>query len=447
MFEVVEETNSYLSDFAKFEKSLPEEGGNRISHIRKAAIAHFAQLRFPTTRNEEWKYTSVSPIAKTPFQQARYELDGITDETIRHASFGQLECNRLVYVNGHFSPELSSIRPLQGGVRLANLATPLDEIPNGAEAHLARYASCETHAFTALNTAFMKDVAFLYVPKGTVVREPILLLFLSIQKERPTMAHPRSLIVVGKGSQVTVVESHLGQGKGVYFTNAVTEIVSDENSIIEHYKVQREGDEAFHIATLQAQLGRSSNFVSHSISMGGALVRNDLNAVLDGEGIECTLNGLYLATGQQLVDNHTSIDHARPHCSSRELYKGILDQKSTGVFNGKIIVRKDAQKTNALQTNKNLLLSSESEINTKPQLEISADDVKCTHGATIGQLDEDAMFYMRSRGLDPAAARSLLIYAFASEILGRMKIEPIRSQLDCTLLTRLPKDQRIKETV
>jgi Fe-S cluster assembly protein SufD len=262
-------------------------------------------------------------------------------------------------------------------------------------------------------------------------------LFVSTTHEKPTVSHPRNLIVVDNDSQATIVESYVGLENDVYFTNVVSEIRGGENAILTHYRLQQESQEAFHIATVQAHLRRSSNFSSHSIALGGALVRNDVTAALAGEGSECTLNGLYMVTGHQQVDNHTRIDHEKPHCRSRELYKGILDGKSKGIFNGKIFVHKAAQKTDAKQTNKNLLLSEDAVINTKPQLEIYADDVKCTHGSTIGQLDQDAMFYLRSRGIGLQAARRLLTYAFASEIITQIKIEPVRTQLDNLLTTRL----------
>ena len=249
--------------------------------------------------------------------------------------------------------------------------------------------------------------------------------------------------MAGANTQAKIVESYVGLDNAVYFTNAVTEIVAGENSVIDHYKLQRESVQAFHVATLQIQQARSTSFSTHSISMGGALVRNDVNAVLDGEGCESVLNGLYLVRGQQHVDNHTTIEHAKPHCSSRELYKGVLDEKARGVFNGRIIVRPGAQKTDSKQTNKNLLLSEEALVNTNPQLEIYADDVKCTHGATIGQLSADALFYLRSRGISLETARNLLTYAFASDITGRIKIEPIRRELENVLFSRLPQNERL----
>jgi len=332
-------------------------------------------------------------------------------------------------------------------VHLGSLAVALSTHRELMGPHLARYANYEEHAFTALNTALMRDGAFVNIPDGKVVEEPIHLLFLSIAGREPTVSHSRNLIVVGKNSQATIVESYVGLGDKVYFTNAVTEIVLGENSVVEHVRLQRESEKAFHISTLQVQQNRSSMFSGHSVSVGGALVRNDVNAVLDGEGVDCTLNGLYLVTGRQHVDNHTRIDHVKPHGTSRELYKGILDDESRGVFNGKVVVWKDAQKTDAKQTNKNMLLSEGAEINSKPQLEILADDVKCTHGTTVGQLEEEQLFYLRSRGLDREIAQGLLTQGFASETIGRIKIEAVRAGLEKILLTRFQKDKKHGETV
>ncbi|MGH7429263.1 MAG: Fe-S cluster assembly protein SufD, partial [Candidatus Methylomirabilaceae bacterium] len=343
-----------------------------------------------------------------------------------------------VFVNGRYSPQLSSFRSLSKGVTAGSLAAALETDPTSLEPHLTRYARHEEHPFVALNTAFIEDGAFVHVPKGQVLNEPIHLLYVSTAGGTPGVSHPRNLIVVDDESQAMVVESYVGLGRDVYFTNAVTEIVGGRNTVIDYCKLERESEGAFHIATLQARLDRNSTFTSHAIDLGGALVRNDLNAVLAAEGVECTLNGLYMTKGQQHVDNHTRIDHVKPHCNSRELYKGVLDGRSRGVFNGKIYVHKDAQKTDAKQTNKNLLLSENAVINTKPQLEIYADDVKCTHGSTIGQIDQDALFYLRSRGIGRQTARSLLTYAFASEMINRIRIAPIRVQLETLLVTRLP---------
>jgi len=456
MIQHSKELDRYLADFERFEKNGWTGGPSWVHQIRKAAISRFAELGFPTTQHEEWRYTSVAPIVKVPFMTAGDEPDGLTKDSLSIHTLGQAACAQLVFVNGRYSPALSSTGSLPDGVKAGSLATAFNRDSALVEPHLARHASYQDHPFVALNTAFLQDGAFVSIPKGKVVERPIHLLFVSTRpastglsagfdsaqdrRGKAIVSHPRNLILAGDDSQTMIVESYIGLNNALYFTNVVTEIVAGENAVVAHYKLQRESEEAFHISTFQASLNHSSNFSSHSIDLGGALVRNDVNAVLDGKGIECTLDGLYMVAGRQHVDNHTRIDHVKPHCSSRELYKGVLGGKSKGVFNGKIYVHKDAQKTDAKQTNKNLLLSEDAVINTKPQLEIYADDVKCTHGTTIGQLDQEAIFYLRSRGIDLEAARGLLTYAFASEMIGRIKVEPVRAQLEHLLLARLQKD-------
>jgi Fe-S cluster assembly protein SufD len=366
---------------------------------------------------------------------------------LEQATFPVRDASRLVFVDGHYAPALSALRPLPSGVIVANLAAVLDTHPHWAESYLARYADYQSHPFTALNTAFIKDGAFISIPKSKRIEEPIYLLFVTTKMAEGSVCHPRNLIVVGDNSQVTFVEGYFGLEEEVYFTNAVSEIAVGASAVVDHYKVLRESAEAFHVATTQLHQERGSNFSSHFISLAGSLIRNEVNAILDAEGCECTLNGLYLANGRQHVDNRTVIDHAKPHGTSHELYKGILGGNAHGVFNGKIFVRQDAQKTDAKQTNQTLLLSDDATINTKPQLEIFADDVKCTHGATVGQLQEEAIFYLRSRGIGHQEARSLLTYAFANDIISRIKVEPIRAHLEEILLTtqHLPQDHEVKE--
>jgi Fe-S cluster assembly protein SufD len=332
------------------------------------------------------------------------------------------------------------VRSLPAGVSAGSLAEAVTSGSSTLESHLARYAGFTNHAFVALNTALVEDGAVVSIDKDVVLAEPIQLVYLSVPGGRPTVSHPRTLILAGQKSQASVVEIYAGPDGTAYFTNAVTEIVAREGALLEHYKVQSEGDKAFHVATVQAVQDRGSVVTSHNVSLGGALARNDINSVLDAEGAECFLNGLFIADGKQHVDNHTLLDHAKPNCASRELYKGILSGQASGVFNGKIIVRKDAQKTNAIQSNKNLLLSGESVINTKPQLEIFADDVRCTHGATVGQLDQEALFYMRSRGIPARQSRDLLTHAFAAELLDAMRWQPLREALDDELRRRLAGD-------
>ncbi|MDP2702691.1 MAG: Fe-S cluster assembly protein SufD, partial [Candidatus Rokubacteria bacterium] len=381
--------------------------------------------------------TAVAPIAKVPFARVGYGRPMLLSGALERLGFALSEGTRLVFVNGRYSRELSSLGSLPGGARVGSLAAALAADRELIEPHLARFARYQDHAFVALNTAFIEDGAFLYVPAGKVVVDPIHLLFISTARGTATASHPRNLIVAGNNSQVTIVETYVGSDKAVYFTNAVTEIVVGENAALDHYKLQRESEEAFHVATLQVHQARSSTCASHSIAVGGGLVRNDVNVVLDGEGSECTLNGLYMVAGQQHVDNHTRIDHAGPHCVSRQLYKGVLGGKARGVFDGKIVVHPAAPKTDARQTNKNLLLSSDALIDTKPQLEINNNDVKCIHGSTIGRLDENSIFYLRSRGIGVEMARDILTYAFASEIINGIKVEPLRAKLDNLVATRL----------
>ncbi len=418
--------DTYLSSFSDLEKQRPHSW---VHEIRKAAMERFLTSGFPTTQDEEWRFTSVAAIPKHPFKPA-----AAAGAVALEHPLADLDPPRLVFVNGYFQDELSV---LPRGIDVANLAAVIEGEHAVVRQHLTRYARYKDHAFVALNTAFLEDGAFIGIPKGTVLEKPLHVVFVTAHSGQPAVSHPRNLIVVGRDAQVSVVETYLGLSNEPYFTNAVTEIVAGENAIVEHYKLQQEQEQAFHIATLQIYQERASSFTSHSISLGGGLVRNDVNVVLDGEGAESTLNGLYIGKGAQHVDNHTTIDHARPHCNSREIYKGILDGKASAVFNGKIVVRKGAQKTDAKQTNKNLLLSEDATINTKPQLEIYADDVKCTHGATIGQLGEELVFYLRSRGISHEAARALLTYAFAKDVTDKMKVEPIRAKLDELLLTWL----------
>lgn len=436
MVQVAKEHDRYLADFERFAQSAAR-GPSWLNQVRRAAISRFAALGFPTTRQEEWKYTNVVPIAKTPFVLSPPERNGVPAGRLGSVTLGDVVRAQLVFVNGRYAPELSLLGPLPQRVQVGSLAAVLRTDPHKAESYLARYAGFQEHAFVALNTAFLEDGAFVSIPPGTVLDAPLHLLFLSTTRGEPTVSYPRNLIVVGPESQATIVESYVGLGNDVYFTNAVTELIAGEQAVIDHTRVQLESPQAFHLATLQVQQERSSTVVSHAIGLGGALVRNEINAVLGGEGGDCTLNGLYLVTGQQHMDNHTQIDHVKAHCTSRELYKGVLDGRARGVFHGKIVVHKTAAKTDARQTNKNLLLSSDALVDSKPQLEIFNNDVRCTHGSTIGKLDQDALFYLRTRGIGAEAARRLLTYAFASEILNRLTVESLRVRLEGWVGTQL----------
>jgi Fe-S cluster assembly protein SufD len=433
MTAVMDDKEIYLTSFAQLEKETKNEPA-WLTKIRQSAIDRFAALGFPTLDDEEWRFTNLAPLTKVPFEILEYQDDSLPAEY--HFPADNLRGSRLLLVNGYRPLLQQHQATLPPGVIVSSLAEALAKHPELVEPHLARYADVEDHAFTALNSAFLRDGAFVYLPKGKVIEEPIYLTFMATALGHPFVWHRRCLIVAGENSQANIVEQYGGMSGSPYFTSGVTELVLGEGAIVDHCKLQQEGNAAFHVHTLHVQQGRSSNFTSHAVNLGGSLVRNDIDAYLGGEGCECTLNGLYLAAGRQLIDNHTQIDHAKPHCASHELYKGILDGHAHGVFNGKIHVHPDAQKTDAKQTNQTLLLSEDAIINTKPQLEIYADDVKCTHGATVGQLDAEAIFYLRSRGIGNEEARSLLTFAFANDIIGRIKIEPLRVELEKLLSQR-----------
>ncbi len=430
--------NWYVSRFESFEKSLNGEAGSKIHSVRKAAIARFAELGFPTTRDEEWKYTDISSFTGVQFDPVvKDQPDNPAMNDVKRFLFEDSGYPLLVFVNGQYASHLSSVPSLPQGVIVGRLADALKNENGVVHEHLARHARYEKNAFTALSTAFLKDGACIVIPKGAILETPVHVLHVSTGAGKELASHPRNLIIAGADSQAKVIESYVSLSDGRYFTNAVTEIVLGENAVVEHEKLQMESTGALHVGLTHVAQARSSNFVSNSMNFGGELVRNSIVAILDGEGAECTLNGLYHVAGNQLIDNHTVIDHAKPKCNSHEMYKGIMDGKSRGVFNGKIIVREDAQKTDAKQTNKNLILSEGATVDTKPQLEIFANDVKCTHGATIGQLDDESIFYLRSRGVGVDDARAILIYAFAGEVVERVGVAAVRERLDRILHERL----------
>jgi len=423
--------------FASALEARPSGGPRWLDDLRNRGAARFGARGIPTVRDEEWRFTNVAPIGAIEFQPAG-QISGTAD---RLTGFAYTDAPvRLVIVNGRFDTTLSRTKGLPQGVRAGSLAAALTDDADVVQRYFGQLADFTSRAFTALNTAFLQDGAFVHIPDGVVVDTPIHIVFVSGADSARVMAHPRTLIVSDASSQATVIESYIGAKGEVYFNNAVSEIFIGENASVDHYKVQEESLDAFHVASLHAHTSRSSRFSSHSFAVGGRLARNDAFAILDGEGGDCTLNGLYLTDRDRLIDNHTSIDHAKPHCGSHEVYKGILGGTSRAIFNGKIIVRQDAQKTDAKQTNRALLLSDGATINTKPQLEIFADDVKCTHGAAIGQLDEDAIFYLRARGLTYAEARDMLIHAFAAQILDGIQVEPLRDALEAELFEQLARD-------
>ncbi len=434
--QTADQKDRYVSTFEGLEKAMNGKPASPIRTLRREAIDRFAQLGFPTRRNEDWINTSVAPLTKIPFEPVRGDDPrGVTPRQVEPFTFG-LACTHLVFVNGYHAPELSSHPALPDGVRAGSLAAALESDPELVLAHLARHAPYKAHAFTALNTAFIQDGAFVYLPGGATLETPVHILFISTARAHPTVSHPRTLILAEENTRGTVIESYVGI-EGAYFTNAVTEIVAGENAIVDHYKLELEGPEAFHIATLQTRQGPHSNLSTHAISLGGGLVRSEVNALLAGEGCEATVNGLYHLDGKQHVDNHTLIEHAEPNCTSHELYKGILAGASSGVFRGRIHVHRKAQHTDAYQTNQNLLLSDNASVNSKPQLEIYADEVKCSHGSTTGQMDRDAVFYLQSRGLGLELAHQILIQAFAEDLIDRIRIQPVRQQLIRMVMEKL----------
>ncbi len=435
----------YQTGFEQLEKNLNGEKSSEVHLLRRAAIEMVPVIGFPTLKQEEWRFTNVSPIAKTDFRLApEYPKRQISLSDFK--PFLVDGSIRLVFVDGWYSSELSETQLHSGGVIVRSLAAELKSDPSTVRRYLHRYVKTGENAFTALNAAFVRDGAFISIPANTVLDVPIHILHISTSRESALSSHPRNNIVIGERSQASLVETYYSVGKNNSLTNVVTEIEVCTGATVEHHKLQAECTEAYHINTTAVHQAEGSSYTSNTIVLGGAIVRNTMTAVLDGEGCECTLNGLSLGTGHQLIDNHTVIDHSKPHCNSHELYKSILDGESKGVFNGKIFVRKDAQKTDSKQTNKTLLLSDGATINAKPQLEIFADDVKCTHGATVGQLDEEQVFYLRSRGIGEKQARDILTFAFARDIVDRIELKQLQSVWESMIRTRLdlnnPPDRR-----
>jgi Fe-S cluster assembly protein SufD len=421
--------NRYQECFAEFERLAAGCELPWLRDLRRKAIERFSEVGFPTKHDEDWRFTNVSAISDTTFVLAPDAAATISPSQLQPWRPKGAAC-QLVFVNAHFSPELSQLRNPTDRVTLASLADQLCAKPHMIERHLGRYLDQQRDSFSALNTAFAEDGAFIHIPRGMVVEEPIYLLFVSAPGTQPVMSHPRNLILAEEDSQATIVEEYISFGTANAFCNAATELVAGDNTVLSHYRVEREQAGTFNISTLRIQQGRSANIASHSVLLGGALVRNNVHPVLAGEGGECLINGLFLGGGYQHLDNYMLVEHASPRCGSRQFYNGILDGHAHGVFHGRIIVHKDAQKTDAKQTNRNLLLSDDAQIDTKPQLQIHADDVKCTHGATIGQIDEEALFYLRSRGISEISARNLLLRAFAGECIERMQEGPVRKHIE-----------------
>lgn len=432
-------TESFLKNFALLEQSLNGESELPLHQLRRRSLERFTTLGFPTTRDEEWRFTNIAPLTSTPFRPVLIpEPHSITETDIATAAYAGNAAHRLVFVNGHFAPELSNLGKVETGATVNNLATVIKANALVVEQLIESLPTTKPDPFAALNTAFVRDGAFISVPKGSIIEQPIHLLFIGSAASEATVSHLRNLISVGANAQVTIIEEYVSIG-GSYstFTNPVTQIAAGQNATVNHYRIQHEQESGFHVGTFHATLERGSTVNSITFTLGSTIVRNNTNAVLAGPSAHCTMDGVYLANGTQLIDNHTTLDHAAPHCTSHELYKGVLNDRGRGVFSGRIIVRQDAQKTDSKQSNRNLLLSDTAIIDSKPQLEIFADDVKCTHGATIGQLEDDALFYLRARGIGLAQARAILTFAFAEEVVEHIAIPELCDYLETLLNTRL----------
>ncbi len=435
--------DAYWEKFEQWQRNGAQAEPSWLKSLRRAGLARFAETGFPTLKDEDWRFTNVAPIAKLPFnpilETREPEERG---EILRACALNELRGTRLVFIDGHYAPALSTPTAL-GGLRVLSLMAALEECPETLEKHLGQHLLAGQNAFAALNAAFFTDGAFIHVPAGRKLDEPVYLLHIGTTAETGTSSHTRHLILVEDGGVATVVEDHASVAGGARVSNVATELFVGAGAKVEHCKFQEESSTAYHMATLHAEVARNANVIAHSFALGARLSRNNIRAVLAGEGLECVLNGLYLTHEDQLADHHMIVEHARPHCASHEYFNGILDGRSRGVFHGRILVRPEAQKTDAKQTNKNLLLSDDAGVNTKPQLEIYADDVKCTHGATIGQLNEESIFYLRARGIGRNNARRMLMHAFAGEIIDRIRHEPLREALDRLVWRRLEQNKQI----
>jgi Fe-S cluster assembly protein SufD len=408
-------------------------------------LARFEALGLPSARQENWKYTNVAPIERRTFKvRPEATAAAINAYEIGALQWQSIDRHELVFINGRFSAERSFIGELPPGVRIESMATALATDAPGLRNHIQRVADLTEDGFSALNTAFLTDGAYLQLNADAVASKPVHLLFVITAEQDELAQHPRIVVLAGPNSRVAIVESYVSLSTKASLTNTLTEIIADADASVDHFKVQRESATCYHIGRLHIRQGRDSQVRSHSFSFGAALARNDIAVDLAETGATTALNGLYMVKGRQHVDNHTRIDHSRPHTRSEEFYKGILDGHARAVFNGTVVVHEGAQKTDARQGNANLLLSDNAEIDTKPELQIYADDVKCSHGATVGQLDDDALFYLRARGIEATTARSLLTFAFARELLNRVPIAALREHLEAVLIEQFPDAEVLK---
>jgi Fe-S cluster assembly protein SufD len=425
----------YGEEFWGREKSLPGAHALWVKSLRADAMKIFMQQGFPDTRVEAWKYTDLRSMARHRFTTTP-AVRSLDESALQSRLLTTEPAHRLVFVDGHHAPELSPFDTPRCGISLTSLAFELVNRPEELERWLGRNTDLEAPGFNAFNTAFMGDGACIRLAPGTELERPVHLLFIATGKP-DTVATLRNIIIAGPGSKAQIIESYISLDDAAYLTSTVTELIIGDGADIEHYKLEQESQSAYHMAGMYVSQGRDSHYTSHNIALGGRLVRNDLQVMLDEPGADCTLNGLYLTRGRQHVDNHTRIEHCKPRSSSRECYKGVLDDQSRTVFSGRVVVHTGAQQSDARQSNHNLLLSNEAEADARPQLEIHADDVNCAHGCTVGRLDEEAMFYLRSRAIDVATARSFLIHGFLADVLQRMRFAPLRRQLEERLTARL----------
>ncbi|MFZ4620682.1 MAG: Fe-S cluster assembly protein SufD [Bacteroidota bacterium] len=434
------EFNHYFTDFQKFQSNGAAKSPSWVNDLRKSALADFEKKGFPTTKLEDWKYTNVSAIAKSPFNYSS-KAGTVTAEFVRSLLVGGIEQYVITFVNGHYSREHSQLEGLPTGLVVKNLIEAYTTHNNLVEEHLTKYVQYQKNTFTALNTAFINDGVFVHVPENLEVLKPITMLFISTEtKGEQTAAHIRNLIIAEEGSMVNFLHSFVSAEEvNTNLTNIVTEIVAKKNSAVELVKVQRESESAFHVENLYVHQHRESNIHVFSLAVGGAIARNDMSVIIDGESTECNLNGLYITSGEQLIDHHTFMHHIHPNCPSHELFKGILMDKSRAVFNGKVYVEPEAQKTDSKQTNRNLLLSDDAVVDTKPELEIFADDVKCTHGAAVGGMNETHSFYLKTRGISEGSARGMLTVGFAAEVTQKIRHEALRRHVDTIVVDHLRK--------
>ncbi len=427
----------YVAQFKAFEQNGASKSPSWVRDVRKNALVEFTSRGFPTTKQEDWKYTNVGPIAKASFQYF-CRLSKISSEVVSSSLVDGTDQYVIAFVNGHFSNEHSQLKDLPKDVAVKSLVEAYAAHGEIIQRHLFSYVKYQKNTFAALNAAFVNDGAFIYIPANAVIEKPIHLLFISTNTDSEQCAsHIRNLIVVGEGAKVDFIHSFYSDGDHQNLTNAVTEIVAGKDSVVELVKVQRESDAAYHVENLLVHQGEASDVRLFSLALGGAIARNDLSIVIDGEAAECNLNGLYIVSGQQLIDHHTFMHHIHPNCPSHELFKGILNGNGRAVFNGKVYVNPEAQKTDSKQTNRNLLLSDTAVVDTKPELEIFADDVKCTHGAAVGGLDPTHTFYLKSRGITEELSKMMLTVGFAAEVTDKIKNPVLRRHVDSLVVALL----------